>query len=218
MRKRHERQGGVAQPAEAVIPIARAADLLGQRSGGRRDYAPGGRVGECLEGDRRACRTISGHSPASTGSVRTMRAKRPRSPARACHWIRRCRCRPVRCLGASGKKGLSTRPPQTSNPPTVRQGPRRARGTEPQRPRPCPDRRWHAGLPRSVRVIQARQSRSRTAARIPSAPPLGHDTTGSSQPQAHTNRYVATDNHRRLRPTDTLRLVLSVVSLRPVAL
>src|SRR5579875_906649 len=31
-----EHKGGIARPAEAVIPVARSADLLGQRSGGRR--------------------------------------------------------------------------------------------------------------------------------------------------------------------------------------
>lgn len=47
-------EAGVTQPAVAVVPVAYAAQLLGQRGGGGRHDAAGGRVGEGLEGDQRA--------------------------------------------------------------------------------------------------------------------------------------------------------------------
>ncbi len=52
--QRQQRERGVAQPAVAVVPVARAADLLGQRRRRRRDDAAGRRVGQRLEGDQRA--------------------------------------------------------------------------------------------------------------------------------------------------------------------
>ena len=42
----HEREGGVAQPAVAVVPVAHAADLLRQRSRRRRHDAAGRGVGQ----------------------------------------------------------------------------------------------------------------------------------------------------------------------------
>ncbi len=44
--QRLERERSVAQPAEAVVPVAGAAGLLGQRGGGRRDDAAGVLVGQ----------------------------------------------------------------------------------------------------------------------------------------------------------------------------
>ena len=52
--EREEREGRVPQPAESVVPVPDAADLLRQRSGGRRDDAAGRREGEALQRDRRA--------------------------------------------------------------------------------------------------------------------------------------------------------------------
>ena len=52
--QRVEREGGVAQPAVAVVPVAHAAELLGQRRGRRGDDAAGRRVGQRLERDQRA--------------------------------------------------------------------------------------------------------------------------------------------------------------------
>ena len=52
--QRVERERRVAQPAVAVVPVADAADPLGQRRGRRGDDAARGRVGERLEGDERA--------------------------------------------------------------------------------------------------------------------------------------------------------------------
>ncbi len=47
-------EGRVAQPAEAVVPVADAAELLWQRRGRRRHDAAGGRIGQRLERDERA--------------------------------------------------------------------------------------------------------------------------------------------------------------------
>ncbi len=52
--QREQREGGVAQPAEAVVPVADAAQLLGQRRGRRRHDPAGRPVGERLERDQRA--------------------------------------------------------------------------------------------------------------------------------------------------------------------
>ena len=52
--QRHQRERGVAQPAEAVVPVAHAAELLGQRRRGGGDDAAGGRVGERLQRQQRA--------------------------------------------------------------------------------------------------------------------------------------------------------------------
>src|SRR5271155_3113526 len=47
-------EGGVAQPAIAVVPVARTADLLGQRGGRRRDNSAGRAKGQTLQRDQRA--------------------------------------------------------------------------------------------------------------------------------------------------------------------
>ncbi len=52
--QRPQRQRRVPQPAVAVVPVAVAAELLGQRGGHGRDDAAGGGVGQRLEGDQRA--------------------------------------------------------------------------------------------------------------------------------------------------------------------
>ena len=52
--QREQRERRVAQPAEAVVPVARAAELLRQRRGRRRDDAAGRRVGQRLQRDQRA--------------------------------------------------------------------------------------------------------------------------------------------------------------------
>ena len=49
-----EAEGGVADPHVAVVPVALAADLLGQAGGRRRDDRPARLVGQQLEGQRRA--------------------------------------------------------------------------------------------------------------------------------------------------------------------
>ncbi len=50
--QRFEGDGGVAEPAVPVVPVAHPADVLGQRGGGRRHDPAGGGVGERLEGDQ----------------------------------------------------------------------------------------------------------------------------------------------------------------------
>ena len=50
----YDREGGVADPGVAVVPVALAADLLGQAGGRCRDQSAGRRVGHQLERDRRA--------------------------------------------------------------------------------------------------------------------------------------------------------------------
>ena len=55
--RHHERvegEGGVPQPAVAVVPVADASELLGQRRRGGGDDAPRRRVGERLEGEQGA--------------------------------------------------------------------------------------------------------------------------------------------------------------------
>ena len=52
--KGQQGEGGVAQPAIAVIPVAGAADLFRQRGGHRRDDAAGGRIGQAFEREQRA--------------------------------------------------------------------------------------------------------------------------------------------------------------------
>ena len=49
-----EREGGVAEPAVAVVPVAGAAELLRQRGGGRGHHAPGRCVGQRFQRDQRA--------------------------------------------------------------------------------------------------------------------------------------------------------------------
>ncbi len=56
-----QHQGRVAQPAEAVVPVARPADLLGQRRRRGGDDAARRRVRQRLEGDERARTTSSGY-------------------------------------------------------------------------------------------------------------------------------------------------------------
>ena len=53
LQHREERQRGVAQPAEAVVPVALAADPLGQRRGRRGDDPAGRRVRHRLQHDQR---------------------------------------------------------------------------------------------------------------------------------------------------------------------
>ena len=52
--QRAHRERGIADPGVAVVPVALAADLLGQRRRRRRDQPPGRGVRHQLEGDRRA--------------------------------------------------------------------------------------------------------------------------------------------------------------------
>ena len=57
--QRQQREGGVAQPAEAIIPVSGAAELFRQRRGRRRDDAAGRRIGQRLQRDQRAHHQIA---------------------------------------------------------------------------------------------------------------------------------------------------------------
>ena len=52
--QRLQREGRVADPRVAVVPVALAPGRLGQRRGQRGDRRPGGHVGQALDGQRRA--------------------------------------------------------------------------------------------------------------------------------------------------------------------
>jgi len=56
--QRDQREGGVAQPAKPVVPIALATQPLRQRGGWRRNDAAGRKMGERLERDQRALRRL----------------------------------------------------------------------------------------------------------------------------------------------------------------
>ena len=64
--QRVHREGGVAHPGVAVVPVALAADLLGQRRGRRGDQRAGRGVGHQLQRDRRAL-DLSRHRPGVGG-------------------------------------------------------------------------------------------------------------------------------------------------------
>ena len=55
--QRLQREGRVADPRVAVVPVALAAGRLRQRGGQRGDHRAGGHVGQALEGQRRALRS-----------------------------------------------------------------------------------------------------------------------------------------------------------------
>ena len=90
--QRVQRQAGVAQPAEAVVPVAHAADLLGQRRRRRRDDAAGRRVGHRLEREQRAHHGVAPAPLVGAAarplpperSVARQRLRRRRAPAGAC--------------------------------------------------------------------------------------------------------------------------------------
>ena len=52
--ERDEGEGRIAQPAEPVVPVAHAAEILRQGGGGRRHDAAGGMVDQRLQGEERA--------------------------------------------------------------------------------------------------------------------------------------------------------------------
>ncbi len=54
-----EREGGVADPGVAVVPVAHPADILGQATGGRGDDGAGRLVGEELERQGRAVNRLT---------------------------------------------------------------------------------------------------------------------------------------------------------------
>ena len=87
---------GVAQPAVAVVPVAHAAELLGQRRRGRGHDAAGGRVGERLERDERPLHLRRQPSSWTAGRAGADHSLPPRR-----------RCRRAASTGSSGGGGDS---------------------------------------------------------------------------------------------------------------
>ena len=127
-----ERECRVAHPAEAVVPVALAADLLGQRRGRRRRDRPGGRVEEQLERQRAA-----DHGIAPRAVVRTLRGP---APPVGGQW-RPDVARPARASGRraapGGPRTARSAPSWTRVPRTVRRSPRRRSAPRPP-PRSTP--------------------------------------------------------------------------------
>ena len=92
----HGEQGerGVAQPAQAVVPVALAAELLGQRRRGRRDDAAARQVDQALERDQRALDRLAcrGLRPWSSPSSRARMSRTARAPPRHRPARARSRC------------------------------------------------------------------------------------------------------------------------------
>src|SRR5262249_13848905 len=61
--QRVDGEGGVAHPHVAVVPVALAAELLGQAGGGRGDDGAGGGVGEELQGEGGAVHHLAPAAP-----------------------------------------------------------------------------------------------------------------------------------------------------------
>ena len=93
--QREERQRGVAQPTIAIVPIARAPQLLGQRGGWRGDDAPRRRIGQSLQRDQRARDNLDVLFGATAGA-------RPRPPEFV-PWIAMRLRRPLDREEASGR-------------------------------------------------------------------------------------------------------------------
>ena len=128
--QRLEGQGGVAQPAVAVVPVALAAEVLGQRGRRRRDDAAGAAVGEQPQREQRAddrravgarrSRTAPAHRSLELDRLGRPGARRP--GVRACGW----------CEANQVVEKVSSSPSATSNSSTWRpstacgsRGPRR---------------------------------------------------------------------------------------------
>ena len=82
--QRQQREGGIAQPAEAVIPVARAAELFRQRGRGRGDNAAGRQIGQRLQRDQATASPDRGNRPhrCNGRSTRSRTARCPARPAR----------------------------------------------------------------------------------------------------------------------------------------
>ncbi len=59
VQQRDEDEGRVAQPAVAIVPVAHAAERLGQRGRGGGQHRAGACVGERLEGEQRAHHAVA---------------------------------------------------------------------------------------------------------------------------------------------------------------
>ena len=164
-----QRDGGVAQPAEAVVPVAYAAELLGQRRGRRGDDAAGRRVGECLESRQRAAYGVLPVAVVAYSRPSSAHQDSVSSSARAD--VDRCgggRC--DRCQ-TSDERQRSHRPARSNSarwPCRDRSSVQIGRGSQPARP----VRRPRSPVPSSSGAPTARCARSRSgaAARCASAP------------------------------------------------
>ena len=91
--QRLEREGRVAHPGEAVVPVALAARGLGEGRGQRRHRRPGRHVGEPLDRERRALDRVAPAVVRADGPARATHA-RTSSLRRAGRWPRRCPAAP----------------------------------------------------------------------------------------------------------------------------
>ncbi len=106
--QRGQRQGGVAEPAVAVVPVALATEVLGQRGRRGGDDAAGLHVGEQVQGQQRAsydvlvgyAAQVAGRHPLDVlvrSSPRSCRGERRGcAGARGARWWRRSSPRPRR--------------------------------------------------------------------------------------------------------------------------
>ena len=174
----HQRVEGerrVAQPAEAVVPVAHAADELRQRRGGRGDDPAGRRVRERLERDQRALDLV-GPPTRRRWSARPTRATTP-SVARPSHGSIGS------CIPPTTGARLSTKPsgrPREENSALAWKSCAR-RGTWPGaragrgRPPPRPPRRSCAST--------ASSARSRSAAHVASPSGTSHGCPPPREPR-----------------------------------
>ena len=61
--QRQQREGGVAQPAKAIVPVSRAAELFRQRGRGCGDDAAGRPIGQRLQRDQRSHHEVAADRP-----------------------------------------------------------------------------------------------------------------------------------------------------------
>ena len=177
--ERPEHEGGVADPAVAIVPVAVAAGRLGQRGGGRGDHRARGRVGQALERQRAALEV------GAPGVVREAAVLEPLLPVAA-----RCAAatpRPPRSSAAADApttRAPRRRPrPRAASCGRAHAGPRSpaagpsasaARGPSPR------SARWPRGSPARCRTSRRRDRRSRRPARSRASSPPSPACTGSA--------------------------------------
>ena len=176
--QRVERERRVAQPAVAVVPVAHAAELLGQRGRRRGDDAAGRRVGERLERDQRALDRVA---PGRSRSQRADQSRHQASVSATAVGRVDGRRRAARATGTRSARTGPASPSSTANSArVVRSSPaRRDRRVEPQASGPAIDeqRARRAGAPTG-------RGRSRSAA-ISS---IAHSTRAARAPRRAARR------------------------------
>ena len=177
-----QREGGVAHPGVAVVPVALAAGGLGQRGGQRGDGRAGRHVGQALDREGRALDRLAPAVVEQRGPGRARRARSARSRRAAPRRRRRRRGapspRPTRARSRRARRRASTCRARTRLP------------SMPSARSVCePDRRAGAGRVGRVPARRRRAStppasaRSRTPARRPARPrrcPRGTSTVRTS--------------------------------------